>query len=281
MDKHFWISVIRNDYALPAGSVILPLTDELFSFLDSTDPILRDSISLEVFFHWLDRGLYSPEDVRGFIPRLLANLHKGLEDQGGDSVFPRAFSSLWLALIVENDNKKPALKREDLAPILEAVLVYFERERDYRGFVQDKGFAHAIAHAADLFSALANSPHTNVGEHLRILECIAAKLKAIPDWIFIYGEESRLATAVLNVFARGTLSLGQIETWLDSLSSDWDNSWCDRERALKFFNGRNFLRSLHYKLLSSEEVPDREPILNMLRGTLDQANPIIMPDLAE
>jgi hypothetical protein len=111
------------------------------------------------------------------------------------------------------------------------------------------------------------------------LECIAAKLKAIPDWIFIYGEESRLAAAALQVFARGTLSLDQINAWLAFLSADWENAWSDDARALAFFNGRNFLRSLHYKMLTREDIPDQERILKMLRETLDQVNPIITPEL--
>jgi hypothetical protein len=117
-------------------------------------------------------------------------------------------------------------------------------------------------------------------EHLKILECIAAKLKAIPDWIFIYGEESRLATAALQIFAGGMLSMDQIKTWLAFLSADWDNAWSDDERALAFFNGRNFLRSLHYKLLAREDISDKEVILKMLRETLDQVNPIIIPELS-
>jgi hypothetical protein len=279
LDKPFWISVIRNDYALPDGFDLQPLTEELFCFLFSTDPDLRDSIGLEVFFHWLDRGFFSLDDLRGLIPRLLSNLQKGLGENESDAVFPRAFSSLWLALIIQNDNQKPALEKEDLVPILDALPAYFEAERDYRGLVPNKGFAHAIAHAADLFAALACSSHTNAKEHLQILTCIATKLKAIPDWIFIYGEESRLAAAVLQIIERGTLSPGQIKTWLDFVSADWENSWWDRALALKFFNGRNFLRSLHYKLLARENVSDKETILKMLRETLDGVNPVIMPEL--
>jgi hypothetical protein len=275
MDKQFWVSVIRNEYAVPAGYTILPLTDELFSFIRSTDPELRDSIGLEVFFHWLDRGLYSPEDIRKFIPRLLANLQAGLGEKESDTVYQRSFSCLWLALVIQNDNQKPALERDELLPILEALRTYFSAEQDYRGFDRSKGFAHAIAHAADLFSALASSPCVGASEHLKILECIAAKLKAILDWIFIYGEESRLAAAALQVFARGTLSIHQIKTWLAFLSADWENAWSDEARALAFFNGRNFLRSLHYKMLPREDIPDQEMILKMLRETLDQVNPII------
>lgn len=71
-----------------------------------------------------------------------------------------------------------------------------------------------------LFSALAASQCLGESEHLKILESIAAKLKAIPDWIFIYGEESRLAAAVLQIFVRGTLNIHQNKTWLAVLSAD-------------------------------------------------------------
>lgn len=279
MDKPFWISVIKNDYAVPEGHALLPLTDELFSFIPATDPELRDSIGLEVFYNWLEQGLYRPEDIRGFISRLLANLQEGLGEKESDSVFGRAFSSLWLALIVQHDNRSPALSREELVSILEAQRAYFLAEQDYRGLDRVKGFAHSIAHAADLFAALAASPHLGESEHLQILECIATKLKAIPDWVFIYGEESRLAAVPMQIFARGTLRPDQVKAWLAFLSADWDNSWSEEGRALAFFNGRNFLRSLHFRLPAREDVAERETILKMLRETLDQVNPIVMPEL--
>jgi hypothetical protein len=275
MDKQFWLSITKNDFAFPAGYAILPLTEELFTSLASTDPELRDTIGLEVFYHWLDQGLYHVEDVRGFIPRLVGNWQNGLGETESDAVFQRSFSSLWLALIVENDTKKLELKGEDLAPILETLLAYFAAERDLRGFVPVKGWAHAIAHAADLFAALAGSPHTSVDEHLKIINCIAVKLRDVTDWIYVYGEESRLAVAVVQIFARGTLSTDQIKEWLASLSADWNNSWWDEGRAKAFLNGRNFLRSLHYKILGRDDIPDKEAIQKMLRDTLDHVQPFV------
>jgi len=278
MDKQFWLSIKKNDFALSAADAVLPLTEELFTSLASTDPELRDTLGLEAFYHWLDRGHYSVEDVRGFIPRLIENWQKGLGELESDTVFQRSFSSLWLALIVGNDTKKPALKGEDLVPILEALLAYFVAERDLRGFVPVKGWAHAIAHAADLFAALAGSLHTGANEHLKMMDCIAAKLRDATDWIYVYGEESRLAVAVVQIFARGTLSTDQIKEWLVSLSADWNNSWWEEGRARAFLNGRNFLRSLHYKMLGRDDIPDKEAIQKMLRDTLDHVQPFVPPE---
>lgn len=275
MDKQFWFSITKNDFTLPAGYSVLPLTEELLTFLASTDSELRDTIGLEVFYHWLDRGLYRVEDVRGLIPRLIGNWHTGLGETEGDWVFQRSFSSLWLALIVGNDTKKPALQGGDLAPILEALPAYFAAERDLRGLVPVKGWAHAVAHAADLFAALAGSSHTSVNEHLKIMDCIAVKLREVTDWIYVYGEDSRLAVAVVQIFARGTVGTDQIREWLAALSADWNNSWWDEGRARAFLNGRNFLRSLHYRMLDRDDIPDKAVILKMLRDTLDHVQPFI------
>jgi hypothetical protein len=45
--------------------------------------------------------------LRGFIPRLIANLQMGLGEMEGDLVYLRSFSALWLAVIVDFDLKKP------------------------------------------------------------------------------------------------------------------------------------------------------------------------------
>ena len=64
MDKQFWISITENNFAFPEGHSILPLTDELLSYIGSTDPELRDTIGLEVFYHWLKQGLYPADHLR-------------------------------------------------------------------------------------------------------------------------------------------------------------------------------------------------------------------------
>jgi len=275
MDKQFWISIKENDFAFPAGHSVSSLTEELFSYLGSTDPELRDTIGLEAFYNWLKQGLYSEADVGGFIPRLTANLQKGLGETEDDSVFLRSFSALWLAIIVDYDIEKPTLKKENIASILEATLAYFSAERDLRGLVPVKGWAHAIAHTSDLFQALARSLHTDAHDHVKILDCIANKLKNATHWIYLYGEDGRLARTAIMIFIRETLTMDQIQDWLTSLSADWNGAWWDEGRTRAFFNARNFLRAVHWRipLLKVDKVPNKEAILKMLEDTLEQAEP--------
>ncbi len=173
MDKNFWFSIQKNDYAPPEGQTVASLTEDLFAQIGSTDQELRDTIGQDVFGNWLEQGRYSLDELRDLIPRLLANLQTGLGKSEDDSVFLRSFSSLWLANILIHDLHRPLLEKEDVLAILEAALAYFPRELDLRGLVSKKGWAHAIAHGSDVLEGAAHSPHTAAGDHLRILACIA------------------------------------------------------------------------------------------------------------
>jgi hypothetical protein len=272
MDKQFWLSIRENKYAFPAGYSVLPLTEELISYLGLTDQVLR-TIAEQAFYRWIEQDLYGPQDVRRLIPLLLANLQTGLGKTEDDTVFLRSYSLLWLAAIIEHDNDTPTLTKEEIATVLEAVLAHFAAERDFRCLVPIKGCADAIAHSADLLGALAISSHTNADDHAKILDCIASKLKAATDWIYLYNEDVRFASPVIKIMQRDTLSVDQIKDWLANLSADWDGAWKDEEGAHAYFAGRNFSRAIQIFLLEGDQVPKKEAILEIIRNTLDQAKP--------
>ena len=268
MNKDFWYSIKKNKYALPNGYEVMPLTEELYSYLASTDPELRDVIGFFVFKNWLRQGLYSADDLRSFISRLLANLQKGIEGEN-DCVYLRSFSALWLAVIVDYDIKKQLLKREEIVEIKEAATAYFASERDLRGYDPVKGWAHAIDHAANLLSALACSQHTNAEDHIRMLDGITAKLRDSMHWIYIYDEDDCLADIAVEIFARNTLSEEQVRSWLVNISADWTDSFRDESHARAFFNGRNFLRALHWQMSTRNDIPEKETLQGFLHDTLD------------
>jgi len=275
MEKQFWLSIKENNFEFPVGHSVSHLTEELFSFIGSTDSELRDTIGLEVFYNWLTLGLFSVDDLSGFITRLIANLQKGIGETESDFVFLRSFSALWLTLIVNYDNETPVLEEEDITPILEAALAYFVAENDLRGYVAMKGWAHAIAHASDLLGALANSLHTDANDHINILNCIASKLKDSAHWNYLYNEDSRIARSITGIFERKTLTLDQIKDWLVFLSSDWNGAWQNEAGTRSYFNGRNFLRALYFYIITKkgDKVPREETILKLLQDTLEQATP--------
>ncbi len=267
MDKDFWISLAKNDFQVPEGYTLTNLTDILFSYLDSTDPELRDDIAYTVYANWLKREMYSREELKSHIERLLSNLDTGIGETESDTVFLRAFSILFLAEIVHNDNKKPLLEKEQIKRILDKGLWYLDAEQDPRGYIQVKGWAHALAHTADLLLVLARNRYINETDLGNMLWVISVKMIHSTNHVYIHGEDERLASAVLEILRRDLVPLDQVESWVKSFTTpdgkDWKGAYVDEPRNFAFQNTRNFLRSVYLALLAqSGEFPNRERLMD-------------------
>lgn len=276
MDKSFWFEIRENKYAIPEGSSAAELTEELFSYTGSTDPDLRDTVGYETFANWLDQKKYSVEQVRSYIPRLSINLQHELGEQGTDSVFMRSFSVLFLAEIIYVDNKDPFLEREDINSIFTKGLAYLEAEQDLRGYVPEKGWAHALAHTADLFFVLAGNRFIARAELEQILNAISGKLTQPTEWIHQHNEDDRLVRAVLGVVQRKLLDDLSYKQWLnsfifsDGVKRPWKGSFENQSIHHAYFNTRNFLRSLHLNLVEKQKLANRSFLLAEIENTLKE-----------
>jgi hypothetical protein len=249
MDKDFWLSISKNGYQIPEGYSLANLTDILFSYLGITDPELRDDIAYIVYANWLKQEMYSSEDLRLHVEKLLANLDKGIGETESDTVFLRAFSILLLAEIVHNDNKKTVLEKDQIKRILDKGLWYLDAEKDPRGYIPIKGWAHALAHTADLLLVLARNRHTNGTDLGNMLWVVSVKMIHSTNHVYIHGEDERLASAVLEILRRDLVPSDQVESWVKSFTTpdgkDWKGAFVDEQRIRALHNTRNFLRSVY------------------------------------
>ncbi|HET7142853.1 MAG TPA: DUF2785 domain-containing protein [Anaerolineales bacterium] len=275
MDKEFWVEISNNRFEIPAGYTLAELTRELFSYLGSTDPELRDDIGYTVFANWLKQERYSVEELRGFIKVLLANLDTGIGETENDSIFLRTFSILFLAEIIHNDNKKPILDEEEVTSILEKSLWYVTAEMDPRGYIPVKGWAHALAHAADLLLVLGKNKHLEEKDLLKILNTISEKFIGSINYIYIHGEDERLASAVVQALRRGLLSIENAEIWAKSLNDhDWKGAYTNEEQTRAFHNTRNLLRSIYLELIKNEEkIHEQGSLEKIFLDTLNNLKP--------
>lgn len=278
MDKNFWVSIAKDDYKIPERHTLENLTDVLFGYLGSTDPVLRDEITYSVYANWLKREMYAAEELKSHIDKLLSNLDKGIGETGSDTVFLRAFSVLLVAEIVHNDNKKPVLEKEDVEKILTKGLWYIDAEKDPRGHIPVKGWAHALAHTADLFLVLALNRYTDEKDHWDMLAAISNKMIRSTNHVYIHGEDDRLAAAVLEILRRGLVPVEEVESWTRSLTKpdggDWKGVYVEEERNRAFQNTRNLLRSIYLQFVWDEgEMPNRERLTNIFLSTLRNLKP--------
>ena len=252
---------MQNEYAIPDDHSLGELTSELFSYLSSTDPELRDDIGYIVYANWLRMGLYSKADITDHIATLLTNLETDIGKTESDGVFLRSFSALFLAEIVHNNNKSPQLDNSTIHTLLDKALWYLAAEIDVRGRVsREKGWAHSAAHTADLLNVLARNPHTNKDNLQRILNAIANKILSTRHQVYCYDEDERLVSAVISILDRDLLDLAFITDWLNTLAhpgwlSSWKEMFRDEETCFAHMNTKIFLRSLHFRLLISESPP--------------------------
>lgn len=79
-----------------------------------------------------------------------------LGEAKSDSVFTRSFSSLVIAAILGKDKDMKLLPEDVFLRVFISSHTYLRQENDTRGYVEGKGWAHSIAHGADLLASQLN-----------------------------------------------------------------------------------------------------------------------------
>lgn len=257
MDAAFWQSIKENDYAVPQGYTVEQLVPTLLDYLESPDPHLRDDIGYYTLAHWMVRQHISPNHLRQLIDELLPKLARGLGENGTESVFGRSFAALMLAHIVNEDNKQPFLSEDDIKNLLNKALAYLAQENDLRGFIEGKGWAHACAHTADWLLFLARNRYLNDAELTRLLDAIADKVLAQSGYLYIHGEDARMARAVAEVLRRETLPLETVQAWAEKLLAVTQlnaDGFVPKIHSA-YFNTKNLLQSVYFHLAFVEQPP--------------------------
>ncbi|MBA3233777.1 MAG: DUF2785 domain-containing protein [Propionibacteriales bacterium] len=181
-------------------------------------------------------------------------LSQGLGDGESDVVFRRTFSALILAECVTRDNVARLLPVDVVVSWADRALTWFVGERDLRGFVPGKGWAHAPAHGGDLIGALARSRHLGATELTVLLDVIADRLLEPTTYRLTHGEDDRLAYATMAILHRNALGQPLVEAWIGRLGATAQQTppgdtgvVCEWPPA-HVFNTRSFLRVLYLQL---------------------------------
>ena len=224
-DRAFWTALAANELAVPEGESAGALALEAADLLSSPDPALRDGVGYEALARWVyGDGLVSPADLGQLRLKLQAGLQKGLGDTSGDSAYGRSFSALGLSILAAADLKRPWLTQEAFDDFLAASTAYLGAEKDVRGFVPGSGWVHATAHTADVLKFLARNPKLTPTGQARVVEAIASRLRTA-GVVFVWGEDERLALALLSLTRRKDFDPKPFEAWLASLAAENTALW--------------------------------------------------------
>ncbi len=260
-DKDFLRSLIDTDFS---DSMEIPnvfeLSLELMNNLHSTDPELRDELSYSLLERVIATGKLLDHEMQRLLDLCVSEeyLLLGLGEKNTDTVFTRAFAILIVASLMQADSERRFLTKERVYRTTEVVLDYARREKDRRGFVDRKGWAHSVAHTSDALDACAQHPLTTVEMQQAILRAVA-ELASLAEPL-PYLEDDRLAFTALRLILNNQVPLDFLQSWIQTFEIDQNHS---HEATLRHSNIQHFLRSL-YNLLIWER-PEHQLLPSVLK----------------
>lgn len=269
---------LRNgDRTPPAEHRLSDLTADLTRMLGDPDPYVRDGIAYPFLATWTEHGVYD-DLLAGLGDGMCAGLEVGIGEQGTDTVFRRSFSALVLAECIDRDTR---VRRQPPTRIMQwgdRLAAWYVRERDLRGFVPGKGWAHAAANGADALGALARSPYFGATELTVLLDVVADRVLDPATPALQHGEPDRIAHAVLEILRRDRVPLSVVEPWVRRLESGARaRAGVDDDPYAATGNAQAVLRALYLQLTISPRHPAiRSDLLLSLVASLRRVHPAFL-----
>lgn len=240
----------------------------MLEHIGSTDSELRDQLIYTTFYQLIiDRNQIEAELLTELLDTCLDELmFKGIGEKETDTVFTRSFTTLLVALILNRDNQENFLSSSKVNCIKETLMKYIHLEKDLRGYVTGKGWAHSVAHVADTVDELVMNPKLTKEDYPEIVKALWSKI-LISSSVYVHDEEERLLIPILKMLERG-LNVAEIEELLQHLPNELkiQKEQIDNEEYwFLVFNIKTFLKSFYIKINGN---PKRLPLQKKIEHSL-------------
>ena len=246
------VKIENNNYTLENEENYFTIAIEMMENIGSIDPKLRDELIYGTLAHWIPENRFTYEQLENLLSISLDRIHLfyKISEDDEDSVFKRTFSVLIVALIIYVHRKENFLSKEILFEVKDKLIEYMLEERDLRGYVEVKGWAHSVAHAADALDELVQCSCFNKNDLIDILNSIKDKV-CIGYYVYIDEESERMVTVLESLFNRKIISDSEIVDWLQWFKIKNPKDSYIYNYHLKV-NIKGFMRSLYFRLLEKD-----------------------------
>ena len=251
-------------YEMHKEALLTSMVDQI----GSTDGELRDRLIYTMFFRLIVEQKDIEVDKMGEL--LEASLHSllfhGIEDTQSDAVFTRAFATLLMALILHRDVEENFLTEEQFQRATEGLIRYLQLEGDTRGYVNGKGWAHSIAHAADAVDELIANPKLGSESFPELFNVVIEQI--MRSDVLAHDEDERLINPLLRLLERGMDSeiILRHVVHLPHRLQEQKQHLDEEKYWYVVHNVKTFLKSLYVRL-SEENIhePLRQSVLTTLK----------------
>jgi hypothetical protein len=254
------------------GNLVLEIAD----LAAETDPTLRDECGYEILAAWIYRdNLLSGEQLEPLRRKLLPAMTFHIGESETDTIFRRSFSALYMSILAAQDLRRPFLSAAAFKETLDTALRCYADEKDLRGYVPKKGWAHATAHVADLLKFLARNPQLSREDQKRIVIGVSQRCRTAPS-VFVWGEDARMAAALLSVVDRKDFDASIFDGWFKGLITEYKELWkapnIDTATYVSVRTQTNVLVHLASKIATQKDREAPKGFRNALDATLSQVD---------
>jgi hypothetical protein len=251
MEKEELRRITNDDYNLPEGKTEYGAIQDIIGILGSTDAELRDNLGYSVLSQWLlKKNFLNNEQLETLLDKALSEdmLFYKIGESGTDSVFLRSFSSLLIALILIRDNRNKFLSREKNEQMIERICSYCDLEKDYRGYIEGKGWAHAPAHIADVIDECMKNSYTALDECAKLWKALLSVTEDASE-VFNTEEDERISLAAVTMIELKKVPLPVFIEWLDKKEELIGRDITSMKRRINF---KHLIRCLYFRLSKKE-----------------------------
>ena len=247
-----------NKYIVPEGVNPYKFSLKLMDFIGDTDGELRNDLVYYVLANWILMDVLTPEEAQDIFMIAIDEKHlfNGLGEIS-DKVFFRTFSVEIAACIIYKH--RSFLLDSIILKGFNAVLKFYNEDRDVRGYVEGKSWAHGAAHGADALMEFAKCKIIGYEGLKKILDSIYKKIN-INYYGYINNEDERMISAVKEVFERGIIPVEEIEEWIINFGNI-EKTGILHDDYLIEFNVTLFLKSLYFRLVDHNKYDQQARIV--------------------
>ncbi|MGE7841320.1 DUF2785 domain-containing protein [Lysinibacillus sp. NPDC093712] len=234
------------------------LLEEMLTHIGSTDERLRDHLIYRTFIDLISDNLLNSQQLQNLFDTAIGDdyLYANIGEQTEDSVFTRSFSALLVASILAKDSELLILNDTSLQSFFKKIGRYLLLEKDTRGHVEGKGWAHSIAHGADLAAMTIKHPKFDLQYAPSILH--ALKLATWKDVVYVNDEEERFVNIIEALLARD-YSEEALSEWVEQAFDKFEMHLVTQGYNESFFSGRtctlNAMKTLYFALKMNNQAP--------------------------
>lgn len=266
------LQLIReHNFAVPDHIQLSTLVQAMLEHIGSTDSELRDRLIYGTLVRWIELNpVFTADELRQIWQTCLDDNHLlyQINEPENDGVFKRSFSVLVIPLLLIRSGQEAFLNADDIRYGKARVLDYLAREQDRRGFVMGKGWAHAVAHAADALNEFVLCEALDAADLKTILESVQSAAST-DICVYTHAEEERLLEVFDSIVGREILSVEFLAKWIESFADLAENQE-PPEGYTRFINVKHFLQALFFRC-DKAEYPEvlKESLSLTLNGLLD------------